>query len=226
MTLTPQHIADAAMVEVSPRTKEAWGSFSRTRTSVSCPICRITFMPRARTTKFCSTKCARDGGAGRPFAQGGPSAIRNHPLEKIWRAMVYRCTNPKRKGFEHYGGRGISVDPRWMMFWDFVADIESSLGARPDGHSLDRIDNDGNYCPGNVRWASQKEQVRNSRHARILEFDGVRLCVSDWATRVGLSKWLITRRLNAGWSVSRALTEPRNENYDFTTPDGRKRNGR
>lgn len=74
--------------------------------------------------------------------------------------MIQRCTNPNAKNYKWYGARGISVCERWLnSFEAFAAD----MGERPDGLSIDRIDNDGNYEPGNVKWSTQSEQVRNSR---------------------------------------------------------------
>ena len=75
--------------------------------------------------------------------------------------MFARCNNPKNNRYHCYGGRGITVDPRWKDFAVFISDV----GERPDGMTLDRIDNDGNYEPGNVRWATPKEQVDNQRIA-------------------------------------------------------------
>lgn len=78
--------------------------------------------------------------------------------------MLARCTNPAARSYRDYGGRGITVCPEWRAdFWAFVAYVADNLGERPDGHTLDRIDNDGNYEPGNVRFATRSEQNRNRR---------------------------------------------------------------
>lgn len=77
--------------------------------------------------------------------------------------MIGRCENPAFKGYRYWGGRGISVCEEWHDFKKFAVYILSTLGERPELHTLDRIDNDGNYEPGNVRWASPVEQARNKR---------------------------------------------------------------
>jgi hypothetical protein len=79
--------------------------------------------------------------------------------------MLTRCTNPNSKSFKNYGGRGIAVCDQWREFNDFAADIESAIGSRPDGMTLDRVDVNGNYEIGNIRWATGSEQARNTRRA-------------------------------------------------------------
>jgi hypothetical protein len=77
--------------------------------------------------------------------------------------MIHRCEDPNARGYQNYGGRGIAVCERWHDVRLFVEDIERLLGSRPAGSTLDRVDNDRNYEPDNVRWATQSEQHRNSR---------------------------------------------------------------
>ena len=83
--------------------------------------------------------------------------IREHPLYNTYRGMRERCNNPNFWAYARYGGRGIKVCERWDSFWLFVAD----MGVKPEGHTLDRKDNDGNYEPNNCRWATWSEQQQN-----------------------------------------------------------------
>jgi len=137
----------------------------------------------------------------------GHAGNEQHPLYTVWAQMLSRCSCPTANGYERYGGRGIKVCERWRTsFEDFLAD----MGPRPTPrHTLDRFpDNDGDYEPGNVRWATPAEQNRNKRSNRLLTHDGVTRCLTDWATTTGLSAGTITMRLQLGWTVADALSEP------------------
>lgn len=123
---------------------------------------------------------------------------------RIWTAMKQRCGNPRTKRFDRYGGRGIIVCPAWVhSFETFLAD----MGECPDGMSIDRIDNDGPYCPFNTRWASQKEQVCNRSCNRVLTCGGETMCLADWAKKTGINFATLLGRVDRGWSVERALTD-------------------
>jgi hypothetical protein len=128
-----------------------------------------------------------------------------HPLFGIWSAMVNRCQNPKDKRYERYGGRGIKVCERWLDVNNFIADMHP--GHKP-GLQIDRKDNDGPYHPGNCHWATTKQQTRNYSRNVILEHDGKRMCVVDWADETGISAKVLYDRVAHGWDASKALTKP------------------
>jgi hypothetical protein len=121
--------------------------------------------------------------------------------------MIQRCTNPADIGWHRYGGRGITVCTRWReSFADFYAD----MGNRPVGTTLDRINNDLGYEPGNCRWSSRTVQARNSRNARMLTFNGQSRSMSEWSELLGLNIGTVWKRLDKGWTVERALSTPIN----------------
>ncbi len=123
----------------------------------------------------------------------------------IWAAMLQRCTNPNNRRYKDYGGRGIVVCSRWREFRAFLAD----MGKRPSSlHSIDRINNDGNYELENCRWATLKEQANNSRHNHLLRFGGRTLNISQWAAKIGIPADTLRWRIRAGWETRAALTHP------------------
>lgn len=119
-----------------------------------------------------------------------------------WRAMHSRCTNPRKTGFSRYGGRGISVCERWNDFTVFFSD----MGEPPEGHQLDRINNDGNYEPRNCRWADRLQQAHNRRRARNLTFNGETLNLAEWSRRTGISRATLGRRFGKGLPADQILS--------------------
>jgi len=119
-----------------------------------------------------------------------------------WVNMIYRCNNPKATGFDRYGGRGISVCDRWKDIENFIKD----MGERPSPiHSIDRVNNDGHYEPGNCRWATPKEQCRNLSNNSLLTWGEETCCVSEWAERLSMKPNTLTYRIRRGWSTGEAL---------------------
>lgn len=140
------------------------------------------------------------------FPKGRPSPTRTHGESKrtkeyrAWCSMRRRCFNQNTRDFSLYGARGITVCGRWDSYESFLAD----MGRAPSpSHSLDRIDPDGNYEPGNVRWATPTEQARNTRVRRVVRVDGLRL--TDAAEQAGVSVSTMWKRLRRGWSVDEAI---------------------
>jgi len=132
--------------------------------------------------------------------------LRQTPEYRIWAGMNNRCHNPNENSYPRYGGRGITVCDEWRD--DFMA-FFSHIGPRPSvKHSIDRIDNDLGYKPGNVRWATREQQSRNRECIVEHEFNGVRATIPELAAIHGYPAQEIRKRLWRGWSIERALTQP------------------
>lgn len=129
------------------------------------------------------------------------------PEYGVWLTMKNRCSNPNVEKYPLYGGRGIKVCDRWLGedgYANFIAD----MGPRPKGYSIERNDQNGDYEPGNCRWASPKEQANNTRRNHVIEWKGESLTVAQWSERIGIAGTTILFRLKKGWSVEDALTRP------------------
>jgi hypothetical protein len=126
------------------------------------------------------------------------------PTYVSWASIAPRCGNPNHPAYPRYGGRGITVCERWASFENFLAD----MGERPAGLSLDRIDNNGNYEPGNCRWATPKEQSSNREGTRLIAWQGETLCVKEWSRRTGVSNATILCRLARGLPPERVFERP------------------
>lgn len=118
-----------------------------------------------------------------------------------------RCKNPTNKSFANYGGRGISVCQRWK---DSFANFFSDMGNKPSPrHTIERKDNDGNYEPSNCEWALPVRQANNRRCNTVLEFQGRKQTVTEWARELGMRDTTLFMRLyKSKWSVEKALTTP------------------
>lgn len=123
-----------------------------------------------------------------------------------WQAMKRRCHAPKVDSYKYYGERGISICTRWRnSFQNFYDDMGPIPGPT---YSIERIDNDGNYAPGNCRWATTKEQGRNMRTNRMLTYNGKTLCLVEWSEITGIGATTISERLKRDWSIEEALIIP------------------
>jgi len=136
--------------------------------------------------------------------------LRKTPEGSIWKSMLRRCYNQEDEAYHNYGGRGITVCPRWFDDELGLVNFINDMGARiSTQYSIDRIDNNGNYEPGNCRWATTLEQGRNRRNNKILTYNGRSLCQSEWAAELGISSGSLQSRFKAGWSLEKALTTTR-----------------
>lgn len=128
-------------------------------------------------------------------------------LYETWCNIIRRTTNPNHNSYPDYGGRGITMSPEWRRSFEaFARDMGPTYR---HGLSIDRIDVDGNYEPGNVRWATPKEQARNTRTNRLVTAFGQTKSLAEWAELRGLNyQTLYNRVTRSGWPVERALTTP------------------
>lgn len=141
--------------------------------------------------------------------------LSRHPLYDVHYGLVRRCSNPERKDFKHYGGRGIEVCSQWLGedgFLNFIGDMGDSY---IPGLEIERINTDGHYSPENCKWATRREQVINRRPFNVifdthyLTYNGKTLCISQWADETGITSTSISDRLGKlGWTVERTLTTP------------------
>lgn len=158
----------------------------------------------AGRTRSCGC-LVREKKPGRPLRHGALLGRRVPPEYRSWQAMLQRCTNPRNPGYADYGGRGITVAAAWSDFATFLRDV----GPRPSlEHTLDRIDNEGSYVPGNVRWATTHQQANNVRRNHRLTFNGRTQTIALWAKEIGISSRTLRSRLRRGWAASRVLAEP------------------
>lgn len=132
-------------------------------------------------------------------------------IYKKWASIHTRCKSKKCQYFHRYGGRGIRVCDRWNDFVNFKDDMYESYLKHVDKYgetntSLDRIDNDGDYCPENCRWATLKEQANNRCTNVFLEFNGERMTIMEWTKKLGVKRDLLYSRRKLGWSTKKILT--------------------
>jgi len=131
---------------------------------------------------------------------------RTHAKERsAWYNMKQRCYNKRSTGYHLYGGRGIRMCEKWLYSFSI---FYKDMGDRPVGTSMDRIDVNGNYEPGNCRWGMISVQNRNKTTNINLTYNGKTQCVQDWENELGLPRDLARRRIKRGWETERALTTP------------------
>lgn len=135
----------------------------------------------------------------------------------IWGAMKSRCNKPNHTHYIDYGGRGIIVCDEWKKFENFL-DWAMKNGYT-DELSIDRIDVNGNYEPNNCRWATQKEQMNNTRRTKKLTYDGVTMSTSMWAEKLGIPQRTLKERIKSGWSIEEVLTTPTRKNRENIQKD-------
>lgn len=172
---------------------------------VQCKCGEVKVILKQTLRRKASTRCALCGNQERRD-RNTKHGMYNLPEYAVWVSMVQRCTNAKSKSYRLYGGRGIRVCDRWKhSFADFISDV----GRRPRGRwLLDRIDNNGNYEPGNVRWASDAQSMRNTRRNNVVTYHGCAYVLTDLACKLGMKPITLYTRLIRGWSIEDACNIP------------------
>ena len=128
-------------------------------------------------------------------------------LHRRWSDMRRRCRDASRSDYVYYGGRGIMVCDEWNSSFIPFRDWSFANGALPE-LELERIHNDGNYCPENCYWTTRLQQTRNKRNNNVVLHNGIARCLSELAEEYGLHWVTLKARISAGWDIERALMEP------------------
>jgi len=193
--------------EVESRTTPNGSIVRRMRCRCDCGQEKVVALGRLRSggTRSCGCLVGRN-----PRSHVGVRTIEHLTEYRTWLGILKRCSDASDR---NYGGRGIKVCDRWRgSFGLFFKD----MGPRPsDEHSIDRINNDGDYEPGNCRWATRKEQARNTSVNVMVTHNGETLCVSEWAERFGIHASLLNSRLQSGWSFEDAVSRSSYEDRGF-----------
>lgn len=162
----------------------------------STSIMRGTVLKRHRV-KFCA-KC-RNANNRKASSSHGLSKTR---IYSIWCGVKKRCYNPSEEAYKNYGGRGIIMCKRWQIFENFYQDMYPTY---MDDLTLDRINNNGNYTPRNCRWATHKQQAKNTRKSVFLTLEGTEKNVIDWAELSDTKPAIILSRIRRGWEIQDAI---------------------
>lgn len=142
-------------------------------------------------------------GRNNPFYKHGETRTR---LFRIWSHMRGRCNCPSDKRYADYGGRGIKITKEWDEYLAFKE--WAMANGYKDNLTIDRIDNNGNYCPENCRWATRKEQNSNRRSNRYLTVDGITKTEKEWSDFLGIPSYVLRTRLHRGFSEEIAIKTP------------------
>lgn len=185
--------------------KRAENNYGRTRWLTRCDCGREKEVAalHLRQGKIVSCGCARRE-RGKALGNGNLRHGGRRTAEyRSYAMMRDRCLNESSKSYPDYGGRGITICERWLSsFQNFLAD----MGNRPDGTSLDRIDNERGYEPENCRWASRSEQARNTRTTRHVTINGVTKPLREWIAESPWERSTVYKRLKKGASVEEAIS--------------------
>lgn len=148
------------------------------------------------------------------------------PEYQIWSQIKQRCLNPNHPKYKNYGGRGIKMDPRWEASFDaFLKDVGLRPKKKGERYTIDRIDNDKGYFPGNVRWATSREQARNKRTNHVVTYEGRKMTIQELAEEKGVDKRRVQYRIaTMGLSPEEAVNRPLEKGRLYFTYKGETHN--
>lgn len=152
----------------------------------------VTYGQDLAAEKVKSCGCVRTEKAKTAGRKNRTHGLSHSRVYSTWARMIQRCTNDADERFVNYGGRGICVCERWMVFENFLSD----MGFPEDGMSIDRIDNEGNYTPENCRWATSKTQAANRRSTVRLTHNGLTLTMTEWAKVLDIAVCTMAERIS------------------------------
>lgn len=154
----------------------------------------------------------QDCGCSRPISdRTAPAGATNHPLHKVWWHMIDRCDNARNSSFKDYGARGIKVAGRWKTGADGKTGFEcfiSDMGPRLPKMTIERVQRDGHYEPGNCVWLPKGDQSKNRRGVRLVRIGDRVKTIPEWCAETGVPYFTAILRVRRGWPPDRAVTEP------------------
>lgn len=166
-----------------------------------------------RSGNTASCGCGQREAAANACVMRSTHGLTGHRIATIHRNMIARCVDPSAVSFPYYGARGISVCTAWYDLRAF-ADWAQANGYA-DHLTIDRIDNDGNYCPENCQWSTYQEQARNRTNSTAVTLGGRTQTVAEWSEELGIGTTTILYRLKAGWNEATALTREVNRGMKY-----------
>lgn len=193
----PRKSGTAWKIDISGQSFNDWYVISRIAGSMWLCQCKCgnSTAVSGSSLKLGKSKCCKRCSQKRHGMEGTK-------IYNIWAGMKQRCQNQNYHSYEYYGGRGIKVSSEWQNFETFYHD----MGIPPLGMSLDRKDNNGNYCKENCRWATSKQQMQNRRNSKIVEYNGISKSLMEWSIEIGVKYSTMKSRLYSGWSIEKILT--------------------